>query len=74
MSGVAPISEPVGNWWAAFDDGSVWPVEVLSTNMFGTTVRSTHEAAPQGEIVLHPSRVYDAEFNRPKKVFGEAPA
>jgi hypothetical protein len=74
MSKVAPISEPVGSWWCAFDDGSVWPVEVLSTNMFGTRVRPTHEAAPQGEHLVHPSRVYDSEFNRPKKVFGEAPA
>ena len=63
------ISEPVGNWWAAFDNGEVWPVEVISTNMFGTTIRATHDAAPQGELVVHPSRVYDSNFNRPKRVF-----
>ena len=63
-----PIDNPVGSWWAAFDNGEVWPVEVLRTNMFGTTVRATHDAAPQGEITFHPSRVYDSDFNRPSMV------
>jgi hypothetical protein len=67
----AKISEPVGSWWGAFDNGEVWPVEVLSTNIFGTRVRATHDAAPQGEHVLHPQRVYDSNFNRPKKVYSE---
>lgn len=62
-----PLDSPVGNWWAAFDNGEVWPVEVLSTNMFGTRVVATHDAAPQGETVLHPSRVYDSDFNRPSR-------
>jgi hypothetical protein len=65
----ATISEPVGSWWAAFDNGEVWPVEVLSVNMFGTRVRPTHDSAPQGEAVFHNSRVYDSNFNRPKKVY-----
>lgn len=61
-----PINDPVGNWWAAFDDGTVWPVEVLHSNLFGTKVRATHDAAPQGEVVLSSQRVYDSDFNRPK--------
>lgn len=60
------IKNPVGYWWAAFDNGEVWPVEIIYANFFGTRVRSTHESAPQGEITLHPSRVYDGSFNRPK--------
>lgn len=63
----AKISEPVGKWWAAFDNGEVWPVEVLTVTPFGTRVRATHEAAPQGEIVFHNSRVYDGEFNHPRR-------
>ena len=63
---IRPISDPVGSWWAAFDNGEVWPVEVIHANMFGTRVRPTHEAAPQGERTLAPSRVYDSNFNRPQ--------
>jgi hypothetical protein len=65
---MSAISEPVGNWWGAFDNGEVWPVEVLHINLFGTKVRATHDAAPQGELWLHNSRVYDANFNHPKRV------
>jgi hypothetical protein len=61
-----PINDPVGCWWAAFDNGEVWPVEVLRANFFGTTVRPTHASAPQGEVTLHASRVYDSKFNKPK--------
>lgn len=61
-----PIDDPVVCWWAAFDDGSVWPVEVLSANLFGVRVRATHDSAPAGEHVLHSSRVYDSDFNHPK--------
>jgi hypothetical protein len=61
------ITDPVGLWWAAFDNGEVWPVEVLHITPFGTRVRSTHEAAPQGEFTFHNSRVYDNDFNHPRR-------
>lgn len=59
------INDPVGRWWAAFDNGEVWPVEVVRANIFGTTVVATHDAAPQGEFTFHASRVYDSDFNQP---------
>lgn len=59
-----PLADPVGCWWGAYDNGEVWPVEILSANLFGVRVRATHEAAPQGEIVMSPARVYDSRFNR----------
>ncbi len=72
MRGIRPIENPVGKWWAAFDNGEVWPVEIVHANIFGVMVRSTHEAAPQGEVLLHESRVYDSDFNKPK--WGKAAA
>lgn len=62
------VSSPEGLWWAAFDDGTVWPVEIVDLNIFGATVKSTHPAAPQGEVGVHQSRVYDSRFNRPTNV------
>ena len=66
------IQDPVGSWWGAFDNGEVWPVEVIAVTMFGTRVRATHEAAPQGEITLSAARVYDGDFNRPR--WGKKPS
>ena len=60
------ITKPVGRWWAAFDNGEVWPVDVLTVTPFGIRVQATHDAAPAGEHVLHTSRVYDSKFNRPR--------
>ena len=48
------ICEPVGKWWAAFDDGSIWPVEVLSTNIFGRLVRATAPKRAAGRVRFPP--------------------
>ncbi len=66
------ITKPVGNWWGAFDDGSVWPVEVLAVTQFGTRIRATHDAAPQGEQTLPNSHVYDSKFNHPKREWSQS--
>jgi hypothetical protein len=63
------IVEPVGRWWLAYDDGAVWPCDVLSVNHFAVTVRPVHPAPDAGvERAVAPSRVYDSKFNRPRRV------
>jgi hypothetical protein len=58
--------DPVGSWWGAYENGEVWPVEVIASNLFGTLARPTHDAAPPGERWFGPRAVYDSNFNRPK--------
>lgn len=60
-----PIDNPIGRWWGAFEDGSVWPVRVLHVTPFGTIVEPEHAAAPQGRVTLASRAVYDADFNHP---------
>jgi hypothetical protein len=64
------LTNPVGNWWLAYDNDEVWPCDVLRPCVWPGTVVvvPTHEAAPDygSEIVVSCSRVYDSAFNRPK--------
>lgn len=53
-------------WWCAYDDGTVWPCEVLNTGIFGTTVRALYPAPDAGEVRTVDQRaVYDGNFKRP---------
>jgi hypothetical protein len=65
-----PIPAPVGNWWLAYEDGTVWPCEVLAFGiMFMVEVRPVGPAPDAGQTRWVQRRnVYDAAFNRPAPV------
>jgi hypothetical protein len=61
-----------GNWWLDEGESSgVWPCEVLSANVFGVRVRTTHEGSMYygDEIVVPHNRVYDSGFHHVRETF-----
>ena len=62
------IVPPVGCWWLAYEDGCVWPVEVLRPAIAGQFwVLPVHPAPDAGTERLEPrSRIYDSHFNPPR--------
>jgi len=65
------ITPPVGRWWLAYPDGTVWPCEVVhATGWPGVwTVRPIHPAPDAGVERGAPTRaIYDSAFNHPKVV------
>lgn len=64
----APTNTPVGRWWLAYDDGAVWPCDVVGPGGWPGTirVRPVHPAPDAGTARLVSRRhVYDSAFNHP---------
>ena len=64
-----------GSWW--LDEGQqsgVWPCEVLRCNLFGVTVRPTHEGSMYyGEtLAVDHNRVYDSGFHRVRQALAQS--
>lgn len=62
------ILAPHGRWWLAYDDGAVWPCEVLDVGIFPGywAVRPVAPAPDAGEIRYEPSRrIFDSALNFP---------
>lgn len=66
----APVTSPVGRWWLAYDDGTVWPIEIIAPSMIGEwRVRPVHPAPDAGQERYEPTgRIFDADFNHPRMV------
>lgn len=63
------IPSPVGKWWLVYEDGCVWPCEVLSPVVFPGywLVRPIAPAPDVGQERAEPTdHIYDSAFNRPK--------
>ena len=59
---------PVGRWWLAYSDGSVWPCEVLGPSVMPGywRVRPMAPAPKAGTECAEPRRrIYDSAFNHP---------
>lgn len=57
----------VGHWWLTYDDGAVWPCEVLRPSIAGQWVVCPLPPAPDAgaERVEPRGRIYDSAFNHP---------
>lgn len=64
---MSAISPPVGRWWLTYDDGTVWPCEVLGTIFPGHwRVRAVEPAPDAGATRVEPTgRIIDSAGNRP---------
>lgn len=60
--------EPDGQWWLTYDDGTVWPCEILRPALGNQwVVRALAPAPDAGAERYEPtSRIYDTHFNRPR--------
>jgi hypothetical protein len=55
-------------WWLAYDDGTVWPCEIVGPTIFPghIQVRALYPAPNAGEVTIEPrQRVYDAAMQHP---------
>lgn len=63
------VPAPVGRWWLTYDDGAVWPCEVLGPTVFFVghwRVRAVEPAPDAGETRVEPAgRIIDSAGNRP---------
>lgn len=60
---------PNGCWWLSYNDGTVWPCEVVSSAVFpGYWIVAPQAPAPDaGESRVEPTgRIIDSAGNRPR--------
>lgn len=62
------LPAPVGRWWLAYDDGTVWPCEVIGPSAFPGhwSVRPVAPAPDAGTVrVVRRNSVFDSAANAP---------
>ena len=64
-----PVTSPEGRWWCAYEDGTVWPCDIISIGVFGVSLTPLRPAPDAGQRRVVPlARVYDNAFDHPRVI------
>lgn len=65
------VAQPDGQWWCQYEDGTVWPVEVLGAAVWPGqwVIRPKSPAPDAGRQRIEPAgNIYDRSFQHPRIV------